>query len=55
MNFDQSRKAVQAVNSWVSEATHGKIKSMFSEGRYAYTRVHPTYSGLVPPSIQQLW
>jgi serine protease inhibitor len=33
IDFDQSRKAVQAINSWVSEATHGKIKSMFSEGR----------------------
>jgi serine protease inhibitor len=33
IDFDQSRKAVQTVNSWVSEATHGKIKSMFSEGR----------------------
>jgi hypothetical protein len=21
----------------------------------AYTRVHPKYSGLVPPSLQQLW
>lgn len=30
-DFDQSRKAAQAVNSWVSEVTHGKIQSMFSE------------------------
>jgi serine protease inhibitor len=33
IDFEQSRNAVQAVNSWVSEATHGKIKSMFSEGK----------------------
>jgi serine protease inhibitor len=33
IDFDQARKAVQEVNSWVSEATHGKIKSLFSEGR----------------------
>jgi serine protease inhibitor len=33
INFDQSKKAVQTVNSWVSDVTHGKIKSMFSEGR----------------------
>ena len=32
-DFDQSRKAAQAVNSWVSEVTHGKIQSMFSEGK----------------------
>lgn len=31
IDFDQSIKAVQAINSWVSEVTHGKIKSMFSE------------------------
>jgi serine protease inhibitor len=33
IDFEQSRKAVQAINSWVSEVTHGKIKSMFSEGK----------------------
>jgi len=33
IDFDQTREAVQTVNSWVSEATRGKIKSMFSEGR----------------------
>lgn len=33
IDFGQSRKAAQAVNSWVSEVTQGKIKSMFSEGR----------------------
>jgi Serine protease inhibitor len=32
IDFDQTTKAVQAVNSWVSKVTHGKIKSMFSEG-----------------------
>ena len=37
IDFHQSRKAVHAVNSWVSEVTHGKIKSMFSEGRQTYT------------------
>jgi len=31
IDFDQSKKAVQTINSWVSEATHGKIRSMFSE------------------------
>jgi serpin B len=31
IDFGQSRKAAQAVNSWVSEVTQGKIKSMFSE------------------------
>ncbi|PNF27058.1 Serine protease inhibitor 27A [Cryptotermes secundus] len=31
MDFGQPAEAAQTVNSWVSEATNGRIKSMFSE------------------------
>jgi serpin B len=34
MDFGQSAEAAHTVNSWVSEATNGRIKSMFSEGKH---------------------
>jgi hypothetical protein len=34
MDFSQPAQAAQIVNSWVSEATNGRIKSMFSEGKH---------------------
>jgi serpin B len=34
MDFGESAEAAHTVNSWVSEATNGRIKSMFSEGKH---------------------
>jgi hypothetical protein len=52
IDFDQSAQAVQAVNSWVSEITNGRIKAMFSAGKHlapalqkrAKMHFNPTYT-----------
>jgi serine protease inhibitor len=45
LDFDRSTQAVEAVNSWVREATNGRIKSMFSEGKH----LHATSAATTEP------
>lgn len=42
IDFQESSKAVETVNSWVSEITNGKIKTMFSAGKHLKPTRHKT-------------